>query len=52
MGHLIALGVELCRSVERVFQDAEKLWCDLFPARHRRFDRRSLKLSGMPFESV
>src|SRR6267378_8211297 len=50
MGHVIALGVELPCPVHGFLQDAQKLWSDLFPARHGRFDGGSCKFSGSPFK--
>jgi hypothetical protein len=50
MGHVIALGVQLRCLVRGFLQDAQKLRCDLFPARHGRFNRGSCELSGSPFE--
>ena len=32
VGHVVALGVELRCLVHGFFEDAQKLWCDLFPA--------------------
>jgi hypothetical protein len=52
MGHVAALGVDLRCPFHGILQDAQKLRCDLFPVGHGRFDRRSLKLSGIPFELV
>jgi len=52
MGHVAALGVELRCPVHCILQDAQKLRCDLFPARHGRFDRRSFKVSGISCEVV
>src|SRR5437867_13426411 len=50
MGHVIALGVELPCPVHGFLQDAQKLWSDLFPARHGRFDGGSCKFSGNPLK--
>jgi hypothetical protein len=50
MGHVIAIGVELHCPVHGFFKDAQKLWCDLFLARHGRFHGCLRKLSGSSFE--
>ena len=50
MGHVMTLGVELRCSVHGVLKDAEKLWCDLLPAHHGRFDGGSCELSFESFE--
>src|SRR5882724_4303195 len=50
MGHVIAFGVELPCPVHGFLQDAQKLWSDLFPARHGRFDGGSCKFSGNPLK--
>lgn len=52
MGYVIALGVELRRPVHGRLQDAQKIWRDLFPARHGRFNSGLGELSGRSFELV
>ena len=50
MGHVVAFGIKLRRLSDGVVQDAEKLRCDLFAARHGCLYRGSRELSGGSFQ--
>jgi len=52
VGHMVALGVELRCPIHGLLEDTQKLRCDLFSARHGRFDCRTWKLCCSSFELI